>query len=1274
MRRCRGWLAVAMLFLLGSARAEGLEDIVNNLLSDLAPLLALCGERVTMQFLSQALGWADCVTLAMAPLGIIAIIVSAIRVGGPIWLKAVVGRARENTSTAEMELMSSTSHEVCELYNGKSLVRCQGSAPIWEYICLSPKGYTGPTSSNDSRVRFVTLKQAVESGILEELEDPVWKISLAKKKTATSVHDVDCDLPTATTSARPPKSLRNRFLRFGRADRRRTPCDNGVVDNSATYDDFSGLTIIHDTGIDSPSISLNLQKRHDRTWIRLMKLRFQRDGKPVASESFPLAASGTVAVVLGMLICGHVIEDSTEEKRYRPTGSFEIGMYWIQREQTVADQAFESFAIKSSSPRSVITMSRRKAPVPQQSTRLLEIKTMAGVSISLVGFVLQPGFTKAFEKARLLPGFELDWLAWKLTERDNGGTRVSPSSSHDSTASTTAIPEGKARASKQRHIGSGSWTVITGCAIEYKPFYELSTEDGLAPMSSSEAQTVLTIRRGLCKLVGFHGRSASIAVNLAMAIEKAMDVLFPPKAGPKVYRWYLGVAHNRADVTGYAKSQVWEQQSEDEAQLLCPVGKKDDSWLRENLPQSSARLFGRTSRQLIQDLDWWTPQGTGAVREVDEMKENGPCPTVKLKALQIAPDIFECIGRPPFTATTVPGEVILQVRGASRDLILHRPRLSPFPKGVECKRVVGYGQSIQPHTSSDIGESIAVQGGSTLAIETRDSLEDLFAKDLLFSFMCSAASTLEQPISSKTELQPTETSFSLNENCYCLWNRDLTDLTETFSQLGFGPRQEASIGIISPLSMAQKLPFPQALFDFVLPEIMGFHRDQAYDMDLWRKLNNRIECYPFGNTGIRECFVALLIEVFNNIGSTFESMDKENRTLIPAPPWELARDRARIKMLRQLRQEIFRCLKSEKGIGQFFGHLTSLYREQYRQMPEDLTLPGVAESTGLEYIPSSFNLTKLHLAAMSTPTSRRALEVFNSDTLSAIPVNKQDICQWTALHYAAAAGNWASVARLQEHLSDFADAIDVTAKDFRGYTALHLACQKYSVWMVRYLLSAGASLESQGYDGVTPVHLVAGNRSPMLGKEILNFFPRLFKIHIPVDCKGRLPIHWAAVDGSDKIINALKRAIKAVDNWGWTPLHLAAVHNRSSIVSKLLKLSAVTDSRDAVGRTALYLACERNHVVILKLLLGAGSSCRIGKDDGSTPLHQAAALQDPFKHNQFSGVSNELRGDYGVGIEVVKLLIAGGADTWALDGSGRTPFDIAEKEGHTEVMGYLRNS
>jgi hypothetical protein len=71
----------------------GGDEFSNNLFSDLAPLLTLFGEQVTKQFLSMSMGWLDDVLLAMGPLGIMTVIVSAIRVGGVKFLKAFVGRS-----------------------------------------------------------------------------------------------------------------------------------------------------------------------------------------------------------------------------------------------------------------------------------------------------------------------------------------------------------------------------------------------------------------------------------------------------------------------------------------------------------------------------------------------------------------------------------------------------------------------------------------------------------------------------------------------------------------------------------------------------------------------------------------------------------------------------------------------------------------------------------------------------------------------------------------------------------------------------------------------------------------------------------------------------------------------------------------------------------------------------------------------------------------------------------------------------------------------------
>ena len=56
------------------------EEFSNAFISDLSPLIALFGEQVTKQFMSQSMYCSDHIIFAMAPLGIITAIVGAIRV------------------------------------------------------------------------------------------------------------------------------------------------------------------------------------------------------------------------------------------------------------------------------------------------------------------------------------------------------------------------------------------------------------------------------------------------------------------------------------------------------------------------------------------------------------------------------------------------------------------------------------------------------------------------------------------------------------------------------------------------------------------------------------------------------------------------------------------------------------------------------------------------------------------------------------------------------------------------------------------------------------------------------------------------------------------------------------------------------------------------------------------------------------------------------------------------------------------------------------------
>lgn len=100
----------------------------------------------------------DCIIFATAPLGVISAIVAAIRVAGPVWMRAVIGRARENRASAELELMSSTSRDVGELWNGESIVRSMGRPNVVQLILIR-------SEINNTKTRgLYTLKTALSDG------------------------------------------------------------------------------------------------------------------------------------------------------------------------------------------------------------------------------------------------------------------------------------------------------------------------------------------------------------------------------------------------------------------------------------------------------------------------------------------------------------------------------------------------------------------------------------------------------------------------------------------------------------------------------------------------------------------------------------------------------------------------------------------------------------------------------------------------------------------------------------------------------------------------------------------------------------------------------------------------------------------------------------------------------------------------------------------------------------------------------------------------------
>ncbi|KAH6889235.1 hypothetical protein B0T10DRAFT_529280 [Thelonectria olida] len=360
-----------------------------------------------MQFMSQAMGWADHIILAMAPLGIITAMVGAIRCGGPSWLKAIIGRARESRAIPEAELMSSTSGEVCELWNGHEIVRVMGKGPIREFIILLPA--------------------EIEKGIEQ---NPEFNGSPVPMREPDSIQEV-------------------KIMELGQKTEDYDP-------EEPDHNNGHAVIIIRNKTVETPNLTLNVHTRFDRREhyiaaisgivVQLIvliyfgfatyypSLMFLKDGRRIADYAFPCTAAGTLFLAAGVIICSHVVEESTEETRYQPCEGREARLVWVQRSGTVNDQAFNSFAIFPTSPRGLVTTSKRLDLMNPTKAVIATAVCLGGFIVQFVGLrgmhwsasVAQLGATIAMsifrayvrrslaqvpESRRLVSGFELDWLA-----------------------------------------------------------------------------------------------------------------------------------------------------------------------------------------------------------------------------------------------------------------------------------------------------------------------------------------------------------------------------------------------------------------------------------------------------------------------------------------------------------------------------------------------------------------------------------------------------------------------------------------------------------------------------------------------------------------------------------------------------------------------------------------------------------------------------------------------------------------------------------------------
>ncbi|KAL3482496.1 hypothetical protein BJX99DRAFT_3818 [Aspergillus californicus] len=286
------------LFTIPGVSAEGWEDLANNFAADLAPLVALFGERLTKQFLSESTSLLDNLIFALSPLGILTAVVSVIRICGNSSLRAFVGRANEAPGEAENELLSCVSDGTAECFNNGGISRVFGRPRILELVVWE----TDPDPlGQKSSYKIGSLRDALNEGAWS-----IDRVNSQDEKGALLMPELDI----------PNLSLNKGIKRRGRGWFYLAAL-LGIVLQGGTFV-YSALTVFG-----YPN-------------------KFQQDGKPADSYAFPLFIYGSISLSLGMFLCGYLIERSSSETYFHSAKPSKI--YWLQPgRQTIGEQDFGAF-------------------------------------------------------------------------------------------------------------------------------------------------------------------------------------------------------------------------------------------------------------------------------------------------------------------------------------------------------------------------------------------------------------------------------------------------------------------------------------------------------------------------------------------------------------------------------------------------------------------------------------------------------------------------------------------------------------------------------------------------------------------------------------------------------------------------------------------------------------------------------------------------------------------------------------------------------------------
>ncbi|KAL6810058.1 ankyrin repeat-containing domain protein [Trichoderma sp. SZMC 28015] len=1240
------------LLTLPGVHADGWDDFSNNLATDLAPFLSLFGEQITKQYLSESIATIDYFIFAMAPMGILTAIVSAIRVCGSPSLRAFIGRAQEGGGVAEAELCSSTSRDVCELYNNGGIARVFGRPKILEVV------YDPEHNFADEKAGIYTFQEFIEKS------------------------------PKKWTRIQPPES----------------PGTNETISDAFAQNFSPNLSLNVGIKRKPPAIFWAVATIGMVLQVGVFifaalvtyYFRWEKDGSRPESYACPLTITGTLLLCGGIYLCAFLVGESTKEQIFRrnpDSGDKKAAresLYWVQPGgQVLGDQVFDAFCC-----------SDRGEPLNEYITswknqsKISQIVVWAAVGISVIGFVMQFVGLRAIHSAvsvaqlgatmlmsaaraalrmqRLKPednflaqcpdevvGHELDWLALRIGEQDCRSRSEPSSPTRDSPAYPRLLwrfcsTPGSTHIIVDKPSPTYSKLNVAAKLLAYRTRLTQLTQSHNTQIEGANSAEYFDV--GMVEVREYSHR-------LALAIESAANTIFPKspdwRDAPSMF-WSF--ACDVAFVKPYDASgdrPIQQRPIQQTIYLKLTREELSNRWKLQNKLELEGLL----------GLWVWSLKSDPAVEASDSQSNFTISRAAEIPTQRIV-------------STNRYIETDLRIWLGSNTPIIteHELHLASSqgcdPSTIKWKMGDGKDKKIRffGWHATEASQSLDSTSLTIISAHTDSSLLSLCAQEVFGSFIASILKITDDIGDISIQETP---HFRLESSL-------MTEMIKMFTEARLGSNEDALLCILPTMIPRLRLSFTDNAV-VAAKRMANQHRRarewiQAETVLRWAwEVCNKSQLHAskdgcqndqplHAGEPIQQAAIAL--------GELYRWAMRDNETKgfglsgiewlscqVPSRqgPSPSAHD-AIIARYNYIAKEIVQQSDNASVIRTFSGSKDDLnkfllYITLSTQMTNEYKGKALCSAAKrgwtevvLALLESGAEPDFKDPAQNSRTALSQAAGIGSINTMKelidwgAFP-NSTDAHHRTPLSYASEMGHGSAVQIL---LGD--QRVDPNAEDGKGLTPLLWAGKDGHEAVMKLLVQKkGVDLNAEDNGGETPlIHAITHGKAAivkLLAQKGVDLNAK--------DDKGITPLMRAAILRREAVVKVLAQSgadLNAVDKSRRAALTHAVSCRHEAVVLLLAEEGADLNMQDQRGLTPLMCAVWNRSEEIVKLLIQKGADLKIQDQRGATPLMRAI-----WERSE----------------EIVKLLIQNGADLDTQDSEGRTALMCAAKGGHEEIIKLL---